>query len=57
MSCWSCGRPEYEHGREMEYTLADGSKRYEVAFSRSEAIKFYGLHNAVSMKPRNYDER
>ena len=38
-----------EKGAEIEYLLPDGTKRYEIAFTRSEAFQFMRMHKASSM--------
>lgn len=48
---------------EYEFTLPDGSKRYEIVIERSDAFQFQRMHKATSFKPldaarpRHYVER
>lgn len=36
---------------EYEFTLPDGSKRYEIVYERREVLVFQKMHGAVSAKP------
>jgi hypothetical protein len=36
---------------EYEFTLADGSKRYEIAIERGDVQRFFKMHRAVSCRP------
>ena len=36
---------------EYEFTLPDGSKRYEIVYERKEVFTFQKMHGAVSAKP------
>jgi len=41
----------YDRPVEYEFTLSDGSKRYEIVFDRKDMFDFMKLHKAVSGKP------
>jgi hypothetical protein len=36
---------------EYEFTLSDGSKRYDIAASAADAQELKRMHDAVAMKP------
>ncbi|WP_164762640.1 MULTISPECIES: hypothetical protein [unclassified Mesorhizobium] len=36
---------------EYEFTLPDGSKRYEIVIDRKDVFAFQKMHRAVSAKP------
>ena len=36
---------------EYEFTLPDGSKRYEIVSERSDAFQFQKMHKATTFKP------
>lgn len=39
---------------EYEYTLADGSKRYEIVYDRKEAFAFQKMHEKESGGPVSF---
>ena len=40
-----------DKGTEYEFTLSDGSKRYEIVMDRKDVFDFKKLHKAVSAQP------
>jgi hypothetical protein len=40
-----------ERSTEYEFTLRDGSKRYEIVYDRADVFVFIKMHKAVAARP------
>jgi hypothetical protein len=40
-----------ERSTEYEFTLPDGSKRYEIVYDRTDMYVFIKMHKAISARP------
>ncbi len=40
-----------DNGTEYEFTLPDGTKRYEIVFSVADMFAFKNMHNAIRARP------
>jgi hypothetical protein len=45
-----------DKGTEYEFTLPDGSKRYEIVFAVKEIHDFMRLHRAIKAEPVRHTE-